>query len=93
VLSREFGEYVGVMARQDGTRSVPSGGSPYGRAPRDRGFPANPDTPKLVDGSVDPDTHNLHAGVGERCMICDREIAKGQPVRRTVSGGYVHDNC
>jgi hypothetical protein len=46
-----------------------------------------------TDQSVDPDTHNLHAGVGERCMICDRLIKQGQPVRRTISGGYAHDNC
>jgi len=46
-----------------------------------------------TDLVADPDTHNLHAGVGERCMICDRVIKRGQPVRRTISGGYVHDNC
>ncbi len=83
---------VSSMSRE-GSRPIPPGGSPYSRAPRDRGFIVSQDVPKLTAGSVDPDTHNLHAGVGERCMICDKEITKGQPVRRTVSGGYVHDNC
>jgi hypothetical protein len=79
------------MSRQ-GNRSIPSGGSPYSRAPGSRGFLGTL-VPKLFDRSIDPETHNLHAGVGERCMICDHQIIKGQPVRRTVSGGYVHDNC
>lgn len=46
----------------------------------------------LADLLVDPDTHNRRAGVGERCLICDNQaITAGQPVWRTVSGGYVPD--
>jgi hypothetical protein len=48
---------------------------------------------RRTDPAIDPDTHNLHAGIGQCCLICDRLIVPGQPVRRTVSGGYVHDNC
>jgi hypothetical protein len=80
------------MSRQ-GSRPIPPGGSPYSRGPGGRVFLIPADIPKLTDPLVDPDTHNLYAGVGERCMICDRRIIRGQPVRRTVSGGYVHDNC
>jgi hypothetical protein len=55
--------------------------------------PGSPPTERLVDKSIDPESHNLHAGVGERCMICDRVIERGRWVRRTISGGYVHDIC
>jgi hypothetical protein len=48
---------------------------------------------RATDPIVDPETHNLHAGVGERCLICDHVIQRDQPVRRTVSGSYVHDIC
>jgi hypothetical protein len=72
---------------------MPSRGSPYGRALGGRNELGRREWAKLVDRLVDPDTHNLHAGVGERCMICDLRITRGQPVRRTVSGGYVHDVC
>lgn len=46
-----------------------------------------------TDPVIDPETNNLHAGVGERCLICDHLIQQGQPVRRTISGSYVHDVC
>ena len=76
---------------------MPSGGSPYSRALSGRLY-SNPEAvpeagERLVDRSIDPDSHNLHAGVGERCMICDVVIESGRPVRRTISGGYVHDSC
>lgn len=85
------------MARGS-SREMPPGGSPYSGGSNIRGTYSNPDAPpaareKLVDRSVDPDSHNLHAGVGERCMICDKVIAHGHPVRRTISRGYVHDSC
>lgn len=67
-------------------RLLAPGGSPFG--PVMAGA-----MERLVDQAVDPDTHNLHAGAGERCMICDRVIGRGRWVRRTISGGYVHDNC
>ena len=48
---------------------------------------------RATDPIVDPETHNLHAGEGERCLICDQPIRSDQPVRRTISGCYVHDIC
>lgn len=87
-----------TMSRSGRVRPLPAGGSPYGRAPGSAGISAHPGieqraAERLVDRAIDPDTHNLHAGVGERCMICDRVIVRGNPVRRTISGGYAHDNC
>lgn len=84
------------MAKAD--RPMPSGGSPYSGGSNIRGTYSNPEPSpaareKLVDRTVDPDSHNLHAGVGERCMICDKVIERGRSVRRTVSGGYAHDSC
>lgn len=46
-----------------------------------------------TDPIVDPETNNLHAGDGHRCLICDLVIRRDQPVRRTISGCYVHDIC
>lgn len=85
------------MTRQ-GDGQMPPGGSPYSGGSNIRGTYANPAAPpaareKLVDRSVDPESHNLHAGVGERCMICDKVIEQDRPVRRTISGGRVHDSC
>ncbi|HET9075600.1 MAG TPA: hypothetical protein VFN68_01595 [Acidimicrobiales bacterium] len=78
-------------------RAPAPGRWPYGRDLPDRGSYTSPEyggtTDRLVDKSLDPDAHNLHAGVGERCMICDQVIKKGRWVRRTISGGYVHDVC
>jgi hypothetical protein len=83
---------------KEGARPLPSGGSPYSRGSHGVWLSGNPDieqrrAERRTDPAADPDTHNLHAGVGERCLICDRVIKRGQPVRRTVSGSYVHDNC
>jgi hypothetical protein len=48
---------------------------------------------KLVDGAVDKDTNNLHAGVGRTCPQCGHVILRDQIVRRMVSGAYKHDSC
>jgi hypothetical protein len=81
---------VGREARE-ASRPLPSGGSPYSRGPRGVWISWHADW--RTDLAADPDTHNLYAGVGGRCMICDGVIKRGRPVRRTISGGYVHDNC
>jgi hypothetical protein len=75
----------------ESNRPLPSGGWPHSRAAHGVWISWHAD--RRTDLAADPDTHNLHAGVGERCMICDRVIKRGQPVRRTISGGYAHDNC
>lgn len=85
------------MARREKPVTIPPGGSPSS-GPGGPGIGHNSNGVQwalgyLTDRSVDPNTHNLLAGVGERCMICDRLIVRGQPVRRTISGGYAHDNC
>jgi hypothetical protein len=46
-----------------------------------------------VDRAVDMDTNLLHTAAGRLCERCGRVITDGQPVRRTVSGGYQHDVC
>jgi hypothetical protein len=83
---------------RDGSRPLPSGGSPYSPTAHGVWISWHPvieqrRADKRTALAADPDTHNLHAGVGERCLICDRVIKRGQPVRRTISGSYVHDNC
>jgi hypothetical protein len=85
------------MAREE-NRPLPSGGSPYSRGAHGVWLSWHPDieqrrAEQRTDPAADPDTHNLYAGVGERCLICDQAIKRGQPVRRTISGSYVHDNC
>lgn len=85
------------MARE-ARHQMPAGGSPYSGGSNIRGSYSNPEAPpaareKLVDRLVDPESHNLHARVSERCMICDKVIEHGHAVRRTISGGYVHDSC
>jgi hypothetical protein len=78
------------MAR-DGDRALPSGASLHSHTAHGLWFSWR--SGRRVRVAADPDANNLHAGVGERCMICDRPIKRGQPVRRTISGGYAHDNC
>ncbi|MBO0732138.1 MAG: hypothetical protein J2P57_22950 [Acidimicrobiaceae bacterium] len=50
-------------------------------------------TDKLVDKTVDPDSHNLHLAVGHVCPTCGKLIEPNQSVRRMVSGAYKHDAC
>jgi hypothetical protein len=45
------------------------------------------------DPTADASGNDLHAGVGQVCPICSREIMAGQPVRRRLNGSYQHDNC
>ena len=35
---------------------------------------------------------SLHAA-GEHCDRCHREFSEDTPVRRTATGGWVHDTC
>ena len=83
------------MARREQSTAFPPGGAPSSVGPGGPGIGPTLQraTEPLIDRSVDPNSHNLLAGVGERCMICDRLIIRGHPVRRTISGGYAHDNC
>lgn len=48
---------------------------------------------KLIDETVDEDSHNLHLLVGNLCPTCGRVIESGQPARRMMSGKYKHDSC
>lgn len=95
---RERAPGIVASVSRDGSRPMPPGGSPYGRGIQGGGVSFQPDIHRWrsvtrENPSVDPESNNLHAGVGERCLICDKKIKQGQQVRRTISGGFVHDNC
>jgi len=57
------------------------------------GFPAGPPGDPGYAGSSEAAAGSAADAAGAACTRCAREISTGQPARRLLNGGWVHENC